>query len=174
MSIIIKSEIWTICYCLGLNHWTMVCTACLSIFLILCNTRTAPPKSSLYTVNVKSIDCKWAQLFRRRSSHRWSYACTDYVWTRHFKLFGKISTTSLEQLTHPNFLSLWMNILSNDISTFSNARLLGLSRMEFYWVSLGKSLHITPNKLFVIAVVKGTLSDHKRKISTSSNFVQTE
>ena len=30
--IIIKSEVWTITYCLGLGHETMVCAVCLSIF----------------------------------------------------------------------------------------------------------------------------------------------
>ena len=29
---IIKSEVWTITYCLGLSHETMVCAVCLSIF----------------------------------------------------------------------------------------------------------------------------------------------
>ena len=32
--IIIKSEVWTITYCLGLGHETMVCAVCLSIFLL--------------------------------------------------------------------------------------------------------------------------------------------
>ena len=31
--IIIKSEVWTVTHCLGLGHETMVCAACLSIFL---------------------------------------------------------------------------------------------------------------------------------------------
>ena len=35
--IIIKSEVWTITYCLGLGHETMVCAVCLSIFLYTCN-----------------------------------------------------------------------------------------------------------------------------------------
>ena len=33
--IIIKSEVWTITYCLGLGHETMVCAVCLSIFLYI-------------------------------------------------------------------------------------------------------------------------------------------
>ena len=33
LSIIIKSEVWTITHCLGLGHETMVCAVCLSIFL---------------------------------------------------------------------------------------------------------------------------------------------
>ena len=32
--IIIKSEVWTITHCWGLGHETMVCDACLSIFLL--------------------------------------------------------------------------------------------------------------------------------------------
>ena len=32
--IIIKLEVWTITHCLGLGHETMVCTVCLSIFLL--------------------------------------------------------------------------------------------------------------------------------------------
>ena len=35
LSIIIKSEVWTITHCLGLGHETMVSTVCLSIFLSL-------------------------------------------------------------------------------------------------------------------------------------------
>ena len=35
--IIIKSEVWTITHCLGLSHETMVCSACLSIFLWICD-----------------------------------------------------------------------------------------------------------------------------------------
>ena len=35
--IIIKSEVWTITYCLGLGHETMVYAACLSIFLWICD-----------------------------------------------------------------------------------------------------------------------------------------
>ena len=35
--IIIKSEVWTITYCLGLGHETMVCAICLSIFLWICD-----------------------------------------------------------------------------------------------------------------------------------------
>ena len=31
--IIIKSEVWPICHCLGLGHETMVCEVCLSIFV---------------------------------------------------------------------------------------------------------------------------------------------
>ena len=31
--IIIKSEVWTITYCLGLGHETMVCAVCLFVFL---------------------------------------------------------------------------------------------------------------------------------------------
>ena len=30
---IIKSEVWTVCHCLGLSNETMVCTVCLSMFL---------------------------------------------------------------------------------------------------------------------------------------------
>ena len=33
--IIIKSEAWPICHCLGLGHETMVCAVCLSMFLLL-------------------------------------------------------------------------------------------------------------------------------------------
>ena len=32
---IIKSEAWPNCYCLGLGHETVVCAACLSIFLLV-------------------------------------------------------------------------------------------------------------------------------------------
>ena len=35
LSIVIKSEVWTIAHCLGLGHETMVCNVCLSIFLFL-------------------------------------------------------------------------------------------------------------------------------------------
>ena len=35
--IIINSEVWTITYCLGLGHETMVCAVCLSIFLWICD-----------------------------------------------------------------------------------------------------------------------------------------
>ena len=35
--IIIKSEVWTIAYCLGLGNETMVCAVCLSIFLLSAN-----------------------------------------------------------------------------------------------------------------------------------------
>ena len=30
--IIIKSQVWTICHCLGLGHETMICTVCLSLW----------------------------------------------------------------------------------------------------------------------------------------------
>ena len=35
--IIIKSEVWTIIHCLWLDHETMVCAVCLSIFLWICD-----------------------------------------------------------------------------------------------------------------------------------------
>ena len=37
LTIIIKSEVWTISHCLGLGHETMVCAICLSIFLWICD-----------------------------------------------------------------------------------------------------------------------------------------
>ena len=40
--IIIKSEVWTITHCLGLGHETMVCTVCLSIFLLIVVVRSSP------------------------------------------------------------------------------------------------------------------------------------
>ena len=33
VSIIIKSEVWTICYCIGLGHEEMVCAVCISMFV---------------------------------------------------------------------------------------------------------------------------------------------
>ena len=33
LNIIIKSEVWPICHCLGLGHETIICSVCLSIFL---------------------------------------------------------------------------------------------------------------------------------------------
>ena len=36
--IIIKSEVWTVTHCLGLDHETMVCAVCLSIFLLRGNS----------------------------------------------------------------------------------------------------------------------------------------
>ena len=45
--IIIKSDVWPICHCLGLGHDTMVCSACLSIFLLKkvheCTLNTSTP-----------------------------------------------------------------------------------------------------------------------------------
>ena len=35
--IITKPEVWTITHCLGLSHGTILCTACLSIFLWICD-----------------------------------------------------------------------------------------------------------------------------------------
>ena len=35
--IIIKSEVWTFTYCLGLSHETMVCAVCLSVLLWICD-----------------------------------------------------------------------------------------------------------------------------------------
>ena len=32
--IIMKSELWPICHCLGLGHETMVCVVCIFIFLL--------------------------------------------------------------------------------------------------------------------------------------------
>ena len=40
--IITKSEVWTITYCLGLGHETMVCTVCLSKFLLDCDILRVP------------------------------------------------------------------------------------------------------------------------------------
>ena len=37
--IIIKSEVWTIIHCLWLDHETMVCAVCLSIFLSHCRAQ---------------------------------------------------------------------------------------------------------------------------------------
>ena len=37
--VIIESEVWTITYCLGLGHETMVCAVCLSVFL-RCNLQS--------------------------------------------------------------------------------------------------------------------------------------
>ena len=37
LTIIIKSEVWTISHCLGLGHKTMVSAVCLSIFLWICD-----------------------------------------------------------------------------------------------------------------------------------------
>ena len=45
--IIIKSEVWTATYCLGLGHETMVCSVCLSLFYLNCYPRIYS-KSSLY------------------------------------------------------------------------------------------------------------------------------
>ena len=37
--IIIKSEVWTVTYCVGLGHETMVCSVCLSLFYLNCYPR---------------------------------------------------------------------------------------------------------------------------------------
>ena len=35
LNIIMKSEVWPVCHCLGLGHKTLVCAICLSIFLYM-------------------------------------------------------------------------------------------------------------------------------------------
>ena len=68
----IKSEVWTITYCLGLGHETMVCDVCLSIFL---EKRSENPLSLQWrrnerddVANRRRFDCLPNRLFGRRSN----------------------------------------------------------------------------------------------------------
>ena len=54
--IIIKSEIWLICHCLGLGHETMICTLCLSIVLW---------KEHFYHLQCTSVRQKEIKLFNQ-------------------------------------------------------------------------------------------------------------
>ena len=45
--IIIKSEVWPICHCLGLGHETMECAVCLSVFLFPHLSRWSSPGLSV-------------------------------------------------------------------------------------------------------------------------------
>ena len=69
LSIIIKSEVWTITHCLGLGHETMVCAICLSIFLWQWNH----PRTS-------NITPSQSRMLQRTSTH-WGLATHIRTWT---------------------------------------------------------------------------------------------
>ena len=64
--IIIKSEVWTIIYCLGLGHETMVCSLCLSIFLWHSRVINIPLQSSPhYGLPVRRVTTIQTEYIRR-------------------------------------------------------------------------------------------------------------
>ena len=72
--IIIKSEVWTITYCLGLGHETMVYAVCLFIFLYFYTYTMyiyiyAQWRKHIgrYVSNHRRLDCLLKRLFRSRS-----------------------------------------------------------------------------------------------------------
>ena len=80
--IIIKSEVWPICHCLGLGYETMVCAVCLSIFLCShfnrtdtewqrqwCIPQTLWYKTHLRQLNCWSLRCSWSSADRRCSNY---------------------------------------------------------------------------------------------------------
>ena len=59
--IIIKAEVWTITHSLGLDHDTMVCAVCLSIFLFLSCVYTLECHNIHFKTNIKNKVSIWKE-----------------------------------------------------------------------------------------------------------------
>ena len=57
INIIMKSEVWPICHCLGLDHEIVVCVVCLSIFLLSSVT--------LMNIGIESRIRLWERVFTK-------------------------------------------------------------------------------------------------------------
>ena len=77
--IIIRSEVWPICDCLGLGHETLVCAICPSMFLCSSFVVICRHNSKIALINISKLELSQLHTRTWKVSHR---KCQDYVYIK--------------------------------------------------------------------------------------------